>query len=147
VVKVLVSKTGARLVIASDDHCPPHVHARHREEGWVVRLWFSFASNAAGVLDIAPTDAAVRQRQLNQMLDEVAANVNACRKIWWEGKTTTCLENKWLERAGPQEMTLLDRRQTGARQVRAARYDVQTCKTFLIFLDGTEDSIESGDAK
>jgi hypothetical protein len=81
------------------------------------------------------------------MLDEVAANVNACRKIWWEGKTTTCLENKWLERAGPQEMTLLDRRQTGARQVRAARYDVQTCKTFLIFLDGTEDSIESGDAK
>ena len=51
--KVLVSKTGARLIIASDDHCPPHVHARYREEGWVVRLWFCFASNAVGVLDIA----------------------------------------------------------------------------------------------
>jgi hypothetical protein len=102
--KLWDSITGARLVIASDDHCPLHVHARHKAEGWVVRLWFSFESNSAGVMSIAPTANTVRQRQLNQMLDEIVTCRDACRKIWWEGKKTTCLENRWVMRVSPEKM-------------------------------------------
>lgn len=141
----LDSKTGARMVIASNDHCPPHVHARHKEEGWVVRLWFSFGSKAVGVMSIAPTGNAVRQRQLNQMLDEIMTNLGECRKVWWEGKTTTCLDNKWLMRTSSGEMDVLDDRRAGAMQVRSATYDVNMMMTAVTFWDGSEARIENRD--
>jgi hypothetical protein len=134
------------VVIASDDHCPPHVHARQKEEGWVVRLWFSFESEAVGVMSIAPTEHAVRQRQLNQMLDELTANLRNARKVWWKGKRTTCLENKWMVRIAPGSWTVLNERRSGAKQVRSATYAVMTGKTTVTFADGTEAGIENGDA-
>ena len=145
--KLLDSKTGARVVIASDDHCPPHVHARHKEEGWVVRLWFAFESDLVGVMSIAPGEAAVRQRQLNQMLDEVVAKLRDFRKVWWETRKTTCLENKWMVRIAPGGLAVLNERRSGAKQVRSAKYEVVTGKTAVTFADGTEASIASGDAK
>ena len=30
--------TGAGIYVFSDDHCPAHVHARHRSEGWIARV-------------------------------------------------------------------------------------------------------------
>ena len=146
-VKLLDSKTGARVVIASDDHCPPHVHARHKEAGWVVRLWFSFESEAAGVMSIAPAEHAVRQRHLNQMLDELVGNLRNARKAWWDGKRTTCLENKWMVRISPGRLAVLDERRADARQVRSARYETLTGKTTVTFADGTADDIDSGDAE
>lgn len=75
--KVFLSETGAKVVIASNDHCPPHLHAGHKGEGWVVKIWFSYASRAVGVLEIAPTENAVRQRQLNTMMAEIVDNIDA----------------------------------------------------------------------
>jgi hypothetical protein len=144
VVKIRESNTGARLVILSDDHCPPHVHAHHKTEGWIVRLWFSFASNAVGVMSIAPTANTVRQRQLNQMLDEITADLGKFREIWWESQKTTCLENKWLRRISLGAMAVLDVRHAEAKQVLSAQYDVGTRTTAMIFRDGTRDSVESG---
>ena len=143
--KLLDSTTGARVVIASDDHCPPHIHARHKEEGWVVRIWFSFESKAVGVISIAPTGHAVRQRHLNQMLDEPAANLRHARKVWWDGKRTTCLENKWMVRIAPGGWTVASERRSGAKQVRSATHRVTTGRTMVTFADGTEAGIESGD--
>jgi hypothetical protein len=142
---VLNPRAGARVVIASDDHCAPH--ARHKEEGWVVRLWFSFASAAVGVMSIAPTESAVRQRQLNHLRDKVVTALRACRKKWWESKHTTCLENKWVARISAGDMEVLSERPEGARQVRSARYDETTCGTALIFSDRTEESIANGGDK
>jgi hypothetical protein len=139
------SATGAKMVIASEDHCPPHVHALHRAEGWVVRLWFSFASVDAGALSIAPTDGAVRPRQLNQMLDEISANQAACQKLWWQSMGTTCLENKWALLGPGDRLTILDRRQSGAKRVRSAAYDVATHTTSVIFTDDTQAVIGNGD--
>ncbi len=131
-------EAGARVVIASDDHCPPHVHAHHKEEGWVVRIWFSFLTDAVGIMDIAPSACAVRQRQLNHMLDEVAAHLNTCREIWWEGKGTTRLQNKWLVHVKSDALAAVNAQQLGARQVRLAQYDALARTTTLIFGDGTE---------
>ena len=58
--KLYDSGTGARVVIVSADHCPPHVHAVHKGEGWVVKLWSSFGSADVRTLEIAPTEGAVR---------------------------------------------------------------------------------------
>ncbi len=63
--KAFISGTGASVVIASNEHCPPHVHAMHREEGWVVRLSFSFLSAVVEVMSVAPNENRVRQKQLN----------------------------------------------------------------------------------
>ena len=46
--------TGAAIYLFADDHCPPHVHARHRSEGWIARVQFSFVNNDVGLLSIAP---------------------------------------------------------------------------------------------
>jgi hypothetical protein len=96
-------------------------------------------------MDIAPSACAVRQRQLNRMLDEVAAHLNACREIWWAGKRTTCLQNKWLLRVNSNALAAVDGQQPGARQVRSAQYDALARTTTLIFGDGTEDRITSGE--
>ncbi len=97
-------------------------------------------------MDIGPTEHAVRQRQLNQMLDELAANLRGARKLWWEGKRTTCLENKWMARIAPGSWTVLDERRSGAKQARSANYEAMTGKTTVTFADGTHADIESGDA-
>ncbi len=132
---LFVSRIGARVVIASDDHCPPHVHAFHRGEGWVVRLWFSYASADAGVLSIAPTNHAVRQRQLNELRDEVAEHLAACRRVWWDTNGTTCLPNKWVH-AVSGETVVLDGWHAGARQVETAIYDGKADVTRIVFWVG-----------
>jgi hypothetical protein len=39
--RVFISEgTGAGIYVFSDDHCPAHVHARHRGEGWIARVRF-----------------------------------------------------------------------------------------------------------
>ena len=139
------SATGAKVVIVSEDHCPPHVHALHRAEGWVVRLWFSFASRDTGVLSIAPTNGAVRPRQLNQMLDEISAHLAACRKLWWDNMRATCLENKWALLVPPDRLVILDRRQSGAKRVRLAAYDDATQTLKVTFTDDSQAVIGNGD--
>src|SRR5258708_29019781 len=41
--RVFISEgTGVGIYVFSDDHCPAHVHARHRGEGWIARVRFSY---------------------------------------------------------------------------------------------------------
>lgn len=133
------------MVIASDDHCPPHVHAGHKGEGWIIRICFSYASSDVVVMSITPTQDAVRQRQINDLLDELIQHLCICRKIWWEGKGTICLDNKWVIAVSSTEVDVLDRPRVGAKRVRSADYDVATRATKLSFWDGTENLIESGE--
>ena len=139
--KVYVSETGADVVIASNDHCPPHVHVLHRGEGWLVRLWFSYVSEAVGVRDIAPTERAVRRPQLKRLLNELQDNLAACRKLWWETRATTCLENKWVVRLASGCLEVLEARRRSARQVRSATYDASTQMMSVEFRDGAEEQV------
>ena len=145
VAKLYDSGTGARVVIVSADHCPPHIHVAHKGEGWVVKLRFSFGSEAVGVLEIAPTEGAVRRKQLNQLLDELAGRLRDCRKLWWDGKGTTCLENQWLVRVRPGRWRMPGQQRAEAKQVKRADYDAAALTTRLTFWDGSEDAMESGE--
>ena len=144
--KLFDSQTGARVVIASADHCPPHVHALHQGEGWVVRLWFSFASRDVGVLSIDPRAKAVRQGQINLLLDEIAGRIRALRLAWWDGTGTTCLDNKWVVQVSEQAFSVGGRNAAGAKQIRSALYGRTDGVTELRFLDGSCHKIDGRDA-
>jgi hypothetical protein len=42
------------IYVFADDHCPPHVHARHRGESWIARVRISYLSTAVELISIAP---------------------------------------------------------------------------------------------
>ena len=49
--RIFVSEaTGATVYVFADDHCPPHVHARHRGEEWIARVKFSYVCNAVKLI-------------------------------------------------------------------------------------------------
>jgi len=46
--------TGADVYVFSNDHCPVHVHARHRGQGWIARVKLSYLSSEVELMSIAP---------------------------------------------------------------------------------------------
>jgi len=95
--RVFVSRqTGAAVVIFSADHCPPHVHARHRGEGWVARVGFSYLSSDITLLSVMPVAAQPTRAVLRRLLDDVRGHLSLARSIWWDIQGTTCLENRFL---------------------------------------------------
>ncbi len=63
--------TGAAVYLFTDDHCPPHVHARHRDDGWIARVQFSFVNNDVALMSIAPAKHVPLQRVVDKLLDDV----------------------------------------------------------------------------
>ena len=93
---VFVSEaTGAVIYVFTDDHCPPHVHARHRGESWVTRVRFSYVSSEVELISIAPLKNVPLQRVVNELLDDIQARLMDCRRSWWATRQTTCLVNQW----------------------------------------------------
>jgi hypothetical protein len=81
--RVFVSAaTGAVIYVFADDHCPPHVHARHRGEGWVARVRFSYVGSEVELISIAPLKNVPLQRVVNELLDDVQARLMDCRRRW-----------------------------------------------------------------
>jgi hypothetical protein len=113
------------------------VHALHRGEGWLVRVEFSYVNTRSGVITIEPSTRAVRQRQLNQLLDDVEVHLPACRRVWWDIRGTTCLPNKWMM-VQANTVRVLDERQPDARRVKAALYDNNADTTRIVFWIGSD---------
>src|SRR5271166_2963128 len=85
--RVLISgSTGAAIYVFSDDHCPPHVHARHRGDGWLARVRFSYISTAVELMSIAPSKNVPLRRVVNRLLDDIQSGLPDCRKSWWMRK-------------------------------------------------------------
>ena len=74
--------TGAAIYVFTNDHCPPHVHARHRGEGWVARVKFSFFKSDVELMSLAPVKRAPLQRVLNEVLDDIRERLRDCREQW-----------------------------------------------------------------
>ena len=65
-------------LVFSDDHCPAHVHARHRGEGWIARVKFSYVNDAVKFMSIAPAKDIPLQRVVNRLLSDIRS---ACRIV------------------------------------------------------------------
>ena len=129
--------TGAVVYLFADDHCPPHVHARHRSEGWIARVQFSFLDNDVGLMSIAPAKHVPLQRVVNKLLDDVGDRVTKCRRQWWTTRQTTCLKNQWAKVPAAGKLELLMEPEANAKQIADARFDAASDRTRVIFHDGT----------
>lgn len=135
--RVFVSKaTRAVIYVFADDHCPPHVHARHRGEGWIARVRFSYVSAVVELISIAPLTNVPPQRVVNRLLDDVQARLADCRREWWTTRRTTCLVNQWAM-AGEGKIELRSDRTPDAKQIADASYHPEAERLHVTFRDGT----------
>ena len=133
--------TGAAVYLFADDHCPPHVHARHRSEGWIARVQFSFVNNDVGLLSIAPPKHVPLQRVVNELLDDVGDRVTKCRRQWWTTRQTTCLMNQWAKVSVAGKIELLAERKASAKQIADSQYVPASDLTRVSFHDGTTTDV------
>ena len=103
----LSARTGAGVYVFSDDHCPAHVHARHRGEGWIARVSFSYITSVVELMSIAPTKNVPLQRVLNHLLGDIEERLPDCRRSWWTTRRTMCLTNQWAIAQEPGRIEVL----------------------------------------
>jgi hypothetical protein len=141
--RVFVSEaTRAVIYVFADDHCPPHVHARHRGEGWIARVRFSYVSSAVELISIAPLKNVPLQRVVNRLLDDIHAWLADCRRAWWTTRRTTCLANQWAM-AGEGKIELRPERSPDAKQIADANYDAEAERLHVTFRDGTTAEVST----
>jgi hypothetical protein len=129
--------TGALINVFSDDHCPPHVHARHRGEGWIARVGFCYLSSAVELMSIAPLRNAPLRRTVNRLLADVLAELPVCRRGWWETRRTTCLSNVWVVVLTPDWVKLSPAPAANAKRIADASYDPGEARLWVTFEDRT----------
>jgi hypothetical protein len=129
--------------VFSDDHCPPHVHAQHRGDGWIARVGFSYVTSVVELISIAPVRNIPLQRVVNQLLDDVEAHLAICRRSWWKIRRTACLVNQWatIQKSGKMEISAAN--VAGAKQITDAEYDSDLGRLNVIFRDGTTAELEA----
>jgi hypothetical protein len=142
--RVLTSQsTGAAIFVFSDDHCPPHVHARHRGDGWIARVRFSYLGSTVKLMSIAPLRNVPVQWTVNRLLAGIEDALTACRRGWWATRQTTCLTNQWaIVRPGGQ-IEIAPAPSVGAKQISDAEYDPDEERLRVIFHDGTTADVST----
>jgi hypothetical protein len=136
--RVFISdSTGAVIHVFSEDHCPPHVHVRHRGDSWIARARFSYLDTSVTLMSIAPLQNAPLQRTVNRLLADIQGGLPGCRRSWWTMRRTTCLANQWVVRLAPEKIELSPEFGTNAKQVADAGYDPDRQRLRVTFKDGT----------
>jgi hypothetical protein len=135
--------TGAGVYVFSDDHCPPHVHARHRTEGWIARIRFSYITNAVELISIAPLKRIPLLSIMNMLVEEVRTQLAACRRTWWEIRRTVCLTNQWVALKPSGQVEICQANAAQAKQIASAAFDPEGERLRITFGDGT-DSVLGG---
>ena len=144
--RVCVSaQTGASVYVFSDDHCPPHVHARHRGDDWVARVEFSFVTNHVRLMSVTPVQNTPSSRVIGQLLEDVRDAVPTCRNMWWAMQATVCLTNRWASLPlMAHTIVMKPERQSGNVQVKGAQYRPASNQLLIWCKNGTEFTIEAG---
>ena len=141
--RVFISdSTGAGIYVFSDDHCPAHIHARHRGEGWIARVRFSYLGNTVVLISIIPVKNVPLQRVVNRLLSDVQVRLPDCRRSWWLTRRTTCLANQWAVVRGPGRIELLPKSAPSVKRIAEAEYDPANTQVRVIFQDGTTEQVK-----
>jgi predicted lipid carrier protein YhbT len=135
--------TGAGIYVFSDDHCPAHVHARHRGDGWIARVRFSYLADTVELMSIIPVKNVPLKRVVNRLLREIQERLSDCRRSWWLTRRTTCLANQWAVLREPGKIELLARPMPGARRIAEAEYDPENDRVDVVFLDSATEQVKS----
>ena len=136
--RVFVSHgSGAGVYVFADDHCPPHVHARHRGEGWIARVKFSYVSRLVNLISLAPQKNVPLPRVTNRLLVDVQSHLVECRLRWRQMHRTTCLANQWAVISAIGRIELVAEPTLDANQIGTAHYDPVTQWLQITFQGGT----------
>jgi len=128
------------VYVFSDDHCPPHVHARHRGEEWIARVSFSYLSSGTELMSIEPVKNVPMRRVINRLLEEIQDRLPDCRSSWWMTRRTTCLANQWAMVRARGKVVVSDQ-VPGAQQIGDAQYEPTTERLHVNFRDGTTEEV------
>ena len=74
-------------------------------------------------MSIAPAQNIPLTRTINRLLADIEVQVTACRRAWWAGKQTACLENKWAVVRSSGGVTIAQASSFEAKQIADAVYD------------------------
>jgi hypothetical protein len=140
---MISESTGAAIYVFSDDHCPPHVHARHRGDGWIARVRFSYLTGPVELMSVAPLRNYPLQRTVNRLLADVEAELPTCRRSWWVTKRTACLMNQWAVVLETGRIELSPGPLANAKQIADAAYDPDEETVRLDFQDGTTADVST----
>ena len=141
--RIFVSQgTGATVYVFSNDHCPAHVHARHRGDGWIARVSFSYLTSAIELISIAPAKSVPSRRVVNSLMSDVQERLSDCRRSWWVNMRTTCLVNQWAIVTAPGKIELVSDRAPSARQIVDANYDPESERLRVEFQRGAKEEVE-----
>jgi len=141
--RVFVSEsTGAAIYVFSDDHCPAHVHARHRGEGWIARVKFSYVNDAVKLMGIAPAKDIPLQRVVNRLLSAIHKRLPDCRRSWWITRRTTCLANQWAIVPERGKVELASKGAPHAKQISEAQYAPESESLHVTFRNGTTAEVK-----
>lgn len=140
-----VPRTGLHVeLLLRDEHPPPHVHVENEAVPWEARLEFSFVSDAVRLMDVDPIEDAPSARTVDRVKAAIAANVQKCRKEWWNRVGGCCIENRWVRIGTDGHLTLLARREKGAIQIKSASYDPGSLELALTMKDGSVHNMVAG---
>jgi len=132
--RIFVSEaTGARVYVFSGDHCPAHVHARHRGEEWIARVSFSYINSTIELMSIAPTRNVPLQRLVNRLLGDIEQRLSDCRRSWWTIRRTTCLTNQWAIVPELGRIEFRSESSPEAKQIAEAQYDPENESIHIAF--------------
>jgi hypothetical protein len=141
--RVFISEqTGAGIYVFSDDHCPAHIHARHRGEGWIARISFSYVSAALELISLAPMKNIPLQRVVNRLLSDVQERLPDCRRSWWLMRGTTCWANQWTPFGRIRRDHASLAANSECKQVADAQYDPENEQLHVVFHDGSTVEVE-----
>jgi hypothetical protein len=120
---VVTSIGGIRIFIPAGDHCPPHVHASHRGEGWEAKFEFSFLDGQVRLKQVLPAMLAPSKTTLDMAGGAIAANLGRCRNLWWRYYERTCLDNKWIRLLPKERIEVLPKKPSAGKTWRIAASD------------------------
>lgn len=125
-------------VLTRNEHCDPHVHAFHEGEGWELKIFFSFVSEAIGPIEL---EAGKRPKRpvVQNCVDAILDNLDEARKQFWEATESRnlhcCLGNQYVRIDDDGYVVAAAKQSAGAMLVKTARY-VASSKALEFTVEG-----------
>lgn len=130
------------VYVFSDDHCPAHIHARHRGDEWIARVNFSYLTSAIELMSIAPANSVPSRRVVNTTMSDVQERLSDCVRSRWVNMRTACLVNQWAIVATPGTIELVSDRAPSARQIVDANYDPESKRLRVEFQHEATEEVQ-----
>ena len=141
--RIFVSQgTGATVYVFSNDHCPAHAHARHRGDGWIARISFSYLTSKVELMSLVPAKSIPSRQVVNGLMTDVQERLSGCRRSWWMNMRSACLANQWAIVRAPGKIELVSDRAPSARQIVDANYEPDSKRLRVEFQRGAKEEVQ-----